>query len=348
MLLKLPHAVISSHTHQTAYEISGQITAEVITSVGKCKPRRSREQATTKTSATAPIADLRWNTLTRSHSASEKRLRAQLRTVRIIMTDTMTAAAVCPLGKLGSPGNRPDPIEVTGRGLSTTHLMPVTYSIGVADTTMSLMTILLLPVMRISMAARMTNNMMHPMVENMYASTVEQSCKYSGHVDSACSTRVSRVVTIAEFRSVMPIIGTRPHSMAVAITTAAVLFFVCIPRMVTAYLPSVYLGWRIPPILPRQCSRGACWWWIRKIPGRAKARRGSNKNVCGGVLLSHTLPGAVPSPCQALASGFGKGPGVTPGPWPPQKPPPTARTPKTGTPTGQKGKPPTRRHRRVP
>ena len=157
MLLNLPHAVISSHTHQTAYEISGQITAEVITSVGKCKPRRSREQATTKTSATAPIADLRWNTLTRSHSASEKRLQAQLRTVRIIMTDTMTAAAVCPLGKLGSPGNRPDPIEVTGRGLSTTHLMPVTYSIGVADTTMSLMTILLLPVMRISMVARMAN-----------------------------------------------------------------------------------------------------------------------------------------------------------------------------------------------
>ncbi len=84
-----------------------------------------------------------------------------------------------------------------------------------------------------------------------------------------------------------------------------------------------------------------------------------DKNVCGGVLLSHTLPGAVPSPCQALASGFGKGPGVTPGPlttisiqqlegfgkgpgvtpgpWPPQKPPSTARTPKkTGTPTGQK------------
>ena len=53
-----------------------------------------------------------------------------------------------------------------------------------------------------------------------------------------------------------------------------------------------------------------------------------DKNVCGGVLLSHTLPGAVPSPCQALASGFGKGPGVTPGPWPPQKPPSTARTPK--------------------
>ena len=35
---------------------------------------------------------------------------------------------------------------------------------------------------------------------------------------------------------------------------------------------------------------------------------------CGGVLLSHTLSSAVPSPCQALASGFGKGPGVSPGP----------------------------------
>ena len=34
---------------------------------------------------------------------------------------------------------------------------------------------------------------------------------------------------------------------------------------------------------------------------------------CGGVLLSHTLSGAVPSPCQVLASGFGMGPGVSPG-----------------------------------
>ena len=39
---------------------------------------------------------------------------------------------------------------------------------------------------------------------------------------------------------------------------------------------------------------------------------------CGGVLLSHILSGAVPSPCQALTSGFGMGPGVSPGPWPPQ------------------------------
>ena len=39
---------------------------------------------------------------------------------------------------------------------------------------------------------------------------------------------------------------------------------------------------------------------------------------CGGVLLSHILSGAVPSPCQVLTSGFGMGPGVSPGPWPPQ------------------------------
>ena len=48
------------------------------------------------------------------------------------------------------------------------------------------------------------------------------------------------------------------------------------------------------------------------------ARRDPPTCECGGVLLSHTLSSAVPSPCQALASGFGKGPGVSPGPWPPQ------------------------------
>ena len=31
----------------------------------------------------------------------------------------------------------------------------------------------------------------------------------------------------------------------------------------------------------------------------------------GGVLLSHTLAGAVPSACSGLASGFGMGPGVS-------------------------------------
>ena len=54
-------------------------------------------------------------------------------------------------------------------------------------------------------------------------------------------------------------------------------------------------------------KEGARWWC--PLPVRFG---------CGGVLLSHTLPGAVPSPCQVLASGFGMGPGVSPGPWPPQ------------------------------
>ena len=55
----------------------------------------------------------------------------------------------------------------------------------------------------------------------------------------------------------------------------------------------------------------------RGLPG-AKGSTGRPNVWCGGVLLSHTLSGAVPSPCQVLASGFGMGPGVSPGPWPPQ------------------------------
>ena len=63
---------------------------------------------------------------------------------------------------------------------------------------------------------------------------------------------------------------------------------------------------------------------LRSCPGYAKKGGGTLwcplpvRFGCGGVLLSHTLPGAVPSPCQVLASGFGMGPGVSPGPWPPQ------------------------------
>ena len=38
----------------------------------------------------------------------------------------------------------------------------------------------------------------------------------------------------------------------------------------------------------------------------------SLKVVSGGVLLSHTLPCAVPSALWVLASGFGMGPGVSP------------------------------------
>ena len=51
----------------------------------------------------------------------------------------------------------------------------------------------------------------------------------------------------------------------------------------------------------------------------------------GGDLLSHTLPGAVPSAQTGLASGFGKGPGVTPS----QKPPTNTYRKHTPTPPQQ-------------
>ena len=57
-----------------------------------------------------------------------------------------------------------------------------------------------------------------------------------------------------------------------------------------------------------------------KDPGNP--RRGStgirSNSVSGDALLSHTLSSAVPSPCKALASGFGMGPGVSPWLWSPQ------------------------------
>ena len=108
MLLNLPHAVISS-AHQprmrdqrTDHRRSNHIGR-------KCKPRRSREQATTKTSATAPIADLRWNTLTRSHSASEKRLQGPIACPQNHHDGYDDRRAVCPRESWDRPA-RPDPI----------------------------------------------------------------------------------------------------------------------------------------------------------------------------------------------------------------------------------------------
>src|SRR5690349_21415667 len=40
--------------------------------------------------------------------------------------------------------------------------------------------------------------------------------------------------------------------------------------------------------------------------------------MSGGVLLSHTVPRAVPSALKGLASGFGMEPGVSLSPWPPK------------------------------
>ena len=43
-----------------------------------------------------------------------------------------------------------------------------------------------------------------------------------------------------------------------------------------------------------------------------------SEKMSGGVLLSHTVPPAVPSALRGLASGFGMGPGVSLSLWPPK------------------------------
>src|SRR4051794_30523398 len=60
-----------------------------------------------------------------------------------------------------------------------------------------------------------------------------------------------------------------------------------------------------------------------KAAGRTRTgarARGSDPRfewLSGGVLLSHPVPGAVPSALRGLASGFGMDPGVSLSPWPP-------------------------------
>ena len=56
---------------------------------------------------------------------------------------------------------------------------------------------------------------------------------------------------------------------------------------------------------------GGPWWGSRPPAGDGV--------WSGGLLLSHTLPRAVPSALEGLTSGFGMGPGVSLPPWPPAR-----------------------------
>ena len=66
------------------------------------------------------------------------------------------------------------------------------------------------------------------------------------------------------------------------------------------------------------CGRRRClvFGGVRRPP---QGVWGPSEGVCGGVLLSRTLAGAVPSALVGLASGFGMGPGVSLPLWPPQR-----------------------------
>ena len=102
-----------------------------------------------------------------------------------------------------------------------------------------------------------------------------------------------------------------------------VLFGLCVAAITlsTVRLHRLPSSLTVAPVKRMRCIDlmpvGCCVWvWVG--PRGLLPRPGVLVVWCDGVLLSHTLSGAVPSPCQVLASGFGMGPGVSPGPWPPQ------------------------------
>lgn len=65
-------------------------------------------------------------------------------------------------------------------------------------------------------------------------------------------------------------------------------------------------------LVPPCC--GGVWGYVEGAPSRRVPCGAPCELWSGGVLLSHTLPSAVPLPCWVLASGFGMGPGVSPRP----------------------------------
>ena len=80
-------------------------------------------------------------------------------------------------------------------------------------------------------------------------------------------------------------------------------------------IPSSPATYRTAPIMSSRAA-GKRGGWVfggvgvyKEPPGAWCSTGGPCDGECGGVLLSHILSGAVPSPCQALASGFGMGSG---------------------------------------
>ena len=62
---------------------------------------------------------------------------------------------------------------------------------------------------------------------------------------------------------------------------------------------------------PAGRQNGKTCWWLLPTPHHSEGTTTTNTTKSGGVLLSHPVPGAVPSALAGLASGFGMGPGVS-------------------------------------
>jgi hypothetical protein len=123
------------------------------------------------------------------------------------------------------------------------------------------------------------------------------------------------------WRAVAPLPASLPAGGRVAATAPAVLGpsrsggTVSISlRRTTTFLVAV-----LPVVLPAHHTRPFSWSTRRSPLCRDNAKRAAWSGgpfrfwfVFGGVLLSHTVSGAVPSALEGLTSGFGMGPGVSP------------------------------------
>src|SRR6266542_2037931 len=88
--------------------------------------------------------------------------------------------------------------------------------------------------------------------------------------------------------------------------------------------PCLFDPKNVPPStnLTRKHERNRCWepTILTPVGDDEGPQHGGLRSRClGGALRSHPVAGAVPSAREGFTSGFGRGPGVSPPPWPPKR-----------------------------